>query len=273
LTESIRRPDWPTGLDWLERLADRSLELRGDRSGFDDPVLRCALAAIGGTRFVVLAQDRRALDGTIGPAGYRKAIRALEIAGRLRLPVLSIVDGGGAAVGPEADESGIAHAVASTFAAMLGLPTPVISLVVGQGSSGGALALSVGDRIYMLEDSTFSVIAPEGAAAILPGVERSPAGWAESLKLAACDAYGLGLVDGVVSQPEGRRSGRALVRQLRELLAADVHELLAMDPVGLTRARRDRYVVSTRHLLGPLPESTAVESWELGSLPRVSANG
>jgi hypothetical protein len=152
---------------------------------------------------------------------------------------------------------------------------------------GGSLGVSAGEEFVealstaaearipfvLVVSSTFSVIAPEGAAAILPGVGRSPAGWAESLKLAASDAYGLGLVDGVVSQPEGRRSGRALVRQLREVLAAGVHELLAMDPAGLTRARRDRYLVSTRHLLGPLPESGVDESWELGSLPRVAANG
>jgi acyl-CoA carboxylase subunit beta len=273
LVESVRRHDSPTAVDWLDRLADRSVELRGDRSGFDDPVMRCAFAAIGRTTFLVLAQDRSALDGAISAAGYRKALRALEIAGRLRLPVLSIVDGAGATVGPEADASGIGHWVARSFAAVLESPTPVICLVVGQGSSGGALALSVGDRIYMLERSTFSVISPEGAAAILPGVDRSPADWADSLRLAASDAFTLGLVDGVVPQTGGRRSGRAVVRQLRNLLAADARELSAVDPSSLTRARRGRYLASTRHLLRPLPESSVGDSAKLTSLPLMSANG
>ncbi len=273
LIESVRRPEWPTAVDWLGRLADRSVELRGDRSGLDDPVIRCAFADIGRTTFLVLAQDRSALDGAISAAGYRKALRALEIASRLRLPVLSIVDGAGAAVGPEADEGGIAHWVARSFAAVLESPTPVICLVVGQGSSGGALALSVGDRIYMLEHSMFSVISPEGAAAILPDVDRSPAEWADALRLAASDAFALGLIDGVVPQGGGRRSGRALVRQLRNLLVADARELSALDPLTLTRARRSRYLASTRHLLRPLPATSVGESAELTYLPLMSASG
>src|SRR5262249_24311788 len=165
--QATRDPAWPTGVAWLGLLSERRFELTGDRTAGDDPALVCALAEVGAENVPILAQNRLAGDGLIAPAGYRKALRALRVAARLRLPVISLIDTGGAVLGPDADRADISYCLAECFATLLELPVPVISIVVGQGSSGGALALAVADRLYMLEQSTFSVISPEGAAAIL----------------------------------------------------------------------------------------------------------
>ena len=250
LVEAIRQPTWPTGAHWLAELSDRSYGFHGDRVGSDDPALVCALAEISGRHVVVLAQDRTAGDGLIGPAGYRKALRVLRIAARLRLPVLSLVDTPGATVGPDADRGDIAYWVAECFIALLELPVPVVSLVVGQGSSGGALALSVGDRTYMLEQSMFSVMAPEGTAAILGRDPQALAEMCDKLKLSAADAFVLGLVDGVIpGHEDGRRARAAAVRQTRTLLLSELGRLAALDGEELVARRRQRYLELTRHLL------------------------
>jgi acetyl-CoA carboxylase carboxyl transferase subunit beta len=245
--QSIRDPAWPTGAAWLSLLAERRFELMGDRAGGNDVAIICALAEIGGGHTMVLAQDRLATDGLIGPAGYRKALRALRVAARLRLPVISLVDTGGAVVGPDADRAAISYWLAECFATLLELPVPVISIVVGQGSSGGALALAVADRLYMLERATFSVISPEGAAAILENDQRSPAELSEAMKLTASDAYVLGLTDRVVPGRGPARRGQ--VRQVRRLLAADLAALSQYEPLELVARRRERYFELTRDLI------------------------
>jgi acetyl-CoA carboxylase carboxyl transferase subunit beta len=250
LLRRLRDPHAPTAAQWLALLAGRRVYLRGDRGGADDPAMVCAVAEVAGRSMVVLAHDRLAGSGYVTAAGYRKAMRALAIASRLELPVLSLIDTPGAAVGPEADGEGVAHWIAECFATMLTLPVPIVSLVVGQGSSGGALALAVGDRLYMLEESTFSVIAPEGAAAILPKAGLPPQEWAEKLKLAAADAFDLGLIDGVV--PGGgtdRRTRNATVRRVLDLLAGVLPELEAREPADVVMARVARYRGAGEHLL------------------------
>src|SRR5262249_51305081 len=162
---------------------------------------------------------RLAGDGLIGPGGYRKALRALRVAARLGLPVISLVDTGGAVVGPDADRAAISYWLAECFAALIELPVPVIALVVGQGSSGGARGPpAAAARLSMLEQSPFAVISPEGAAAILEDDPRSPAELSDAMKLTAADAFALGLADWVLPGP-GRRGQ---VRQVRQLLAADL---------------------------------------------------
>jgi acetyl-CoA carboxylase carboxyl transferase subunit beta len=248
LVQSIRDPRWPSGRAWLEALASRSFELHGDRTGIDDPALVTALARVGSERVVVIAQDRHAGDGLVTPAGYRKALRALRIAARLNLPVLTIIDGPGAAVGRDADVHGIAYWLAECFAALLDHPTPVVALVVGQGSSGGAIALAAADRIFMLERSIFTVIAPEGAAAIISRDAARAAEWADALRLSAADALALGLVDGVVPEPRAPLVTRPLrVRRVRALLASTFAELRT-EPSGLAEARRVTFLERTRSL-------------------------
>jgi acetyl-CoA carboxylase alpha subunit/acetyl-CoA carboxylase beta subunit len=185
----------PTGIDRAARLCSSWIELRGT-----DATVRAALATVAGRRCVVVATDRYHRAGRPGPAGFRLAQRAVALAGRLGLPVVTLVDTPGADPSPDAEADGIAGAIAGTFEALAGCPTPTVSVCVGEGGSGGALALSYTDRLLMCEHAIFSVIAPEGAAAILErDVAKAPE-VAGSLRLTARDMRDLGVVDGVISE-------------------------------------------------------------------------
>jgi acetyl-CoA carboxylase carboxyl transferase subunit beta len=184
-----------SGFDWADLLCAPWIDLRGT-----DPTLRAGLATFADQRVVVVASDRHARDGRHTPAGYRLACRAIALASRLRLPLLTFVDTPGADPGAEAEAGGIAREIAKTFAAMDALPTASVSLVVGEGGSGGALALACADRLLMLEHSVFSVIAPEGAAAILERDASKAPELAARLKLTSADLLALEIVDAVVAE-------------------------------------------------------------------------
>jgi acyl-CoA carboxylase subunit beta len=195
--ERARSPTRPTGLDWAALLCDSWVELRSA-----DPVMRAALATIEGRRMVVVATDRHApgSGGRPGPEGYRLAQRAILLAGRIGLPVLSLVDTPGAEPGPDAEAGGIAGEIARTFAAMSGLPTASVALCVGEGGSGGALALADADRLLLLEHAVFSVIGPEAAATILwrdAGRAEEAAG---ALRLTSTELLSLGIIDGALAE-------------------------------------------------------------------------
>lgn len=191
-----------TGIHWAARLCSAWTELRGT-----DPVVRAGLATLAGVaggprRAVVIAMDRFARDGRPRPEGYRLAQRAIALAGRLGLPLLTLIDTPGAHPGPESEAGGIAAEIARTFAAMAALATPSVGVCVGEGGSGGALALGATDRLLIQERAVFSVIAPEGAAAIL---ERDPSRAPElagRLGLTAAELAALGVVDQVVPETE-----------------------------------------------------------------------
>lgn len=199
-----RSPERPTGIDWAADLCSSWTELRGA-----DPVIRAGLATMAGQRLVVVASDRYCPsafgpadggDGRPGPAAFRLAQRAFALAGRLGLPVLTLVDTPGADPGPESEADGIAGEIARTFAAMDAVPTPTVSVCVGEGGSGGALALACADRLLIQRHAVFSVIAPEGAAAILhrdPGRAPEVAG---QLRLTSKALAELGIVDAVVDE-------------------------------------------------------------------------
>jgi len=192
-----RAPGRPSGIDRAGRLCRSWLELNGT-----DRTVRAGLAVIGDRRCVVIATDRYHADGRPTPDGYRLAQRALALAGRRGLPVVTLVDTPGADPSPEAERNGIGQEMARTYAAMASCPTPIVSVCVGEGGSGGALALSCGDRLLIAEHAVFSVIGPEGAAAIL---ERDPAKApevAERLKLTARDLAALGIVDEVIADTQ-----------------------------------------------------------------------
>jgi acyl-CoA carboxylase subunit beta len=190
-----RAPGRPTGIDRAARLCASWTELRGG-----EPVVRAGLATVAGRRCVVVATDRYHRDGRPRPAGFRLAQRAVRVAGRLGLPVVTLVDTPGADPSPASEADGQAHEIAHTFAALAECPTPIVSVCVGEGGSGGALALSYADRLLMSEHAVFSVIAPEGAAAILErDPDRAP-DVADSLKLTSGDMAGLGVVDGVIAE-------------------------------------------------------------------------
>lgn len=193
----------PSGIDRAARLCRSWLELRGG-----DPSLRAGLAVIGADdggstrRCVVIATDRYHGTGRPTPAGYRLAQRAVELAGRLGLPVVTLVDTPGADPSPEAEADGVGVEMARTFAAFAACPSPIVSVCVGEGGSGGALALSWGDRLLMCEHAVFSVIGPEGAAEILERDAGQAPDVAERLRLTARDLVELGVADEVIGEEQ-----------------------------------------------------------------------
>ena len=190
-----RAPGRPSGVQWAAMLSSSWTELRGR-----DPVVRAGLATVGGARVVVVALDRYAGTGRPTPAGFRLAQRAIALASKLGLPLLTLVDTPGAEPGPASEAEGIAREIANTFAAMAELPTPSVALCVGEGGSGGALAIAAADRLLIQEHAIFSVIAPEGAAAILHRDAGQAAAVAGQLRLTSADLLDLGIVDEVVGE-------------------------------------------------------------------------
>lgn len=206
-----RNPGRPKTLDYVEALARPWVELHGDRAFGDDSALVGGLGSIGG-RTVVLMGHQRGGDtrenvarnfGMPHPEGYRKARRLMEIAGKFSLPLIALVDTPAADPGLQSEERGQAHAIAADLYALANLPVPVVVTVIGEGGSGGALAISTGDRLYMLENSVYSVASPEASATILwHDVTKAPEA-AQTMKITAQDLHGFGIVDGMIPEPPG----------------------------------------------------------------------
>ena len=203
-----RRDDRPTTLDYIRRITPQFVELHGDRVYGEDPAIITGLGEIGGRGVAIIGHERGHGDasrrgGQALPEGYRKALRVMKLAGRLRCPVITFIDTPGAFLGIESEERGLASALSECLAAMSTLPVPVIAVVIGEGGSGGAIALGVADLVLMQENSVYSVIAPEGAAAILyRDASRAP-DVAESLKITAHDCLRLGVADALIEEPAG----------------------------------------------------------------------
>jgi acyl-CoA carboxylase subunit beta len=207
VVQVARREDRPTALDYIRRLSPQFIELHGDRAHGDDPAVVAGLGEIGGRGVVMVGLERghgdeRRRGGQALPEGYRKALRMIHLAQTLDCPLVTFIDTPGAFLGIESEERGLAAALSECLSAMSVVPVPVIAIIIGEGGSGGALALGVGDRILMQEHAIYSVIAPEGAAAILfRDPSRAPE-VAESLKLTARDCVRLGVADALVAEPE-----------------------------------------------------------------------
>lgn len=247
--ERARHDNRPTAMDYLHRMASSFVEIHGDRAVGDDPAMVCGVADLDGQAVMVIAQERGHHDqedrrgGRARPEGYRKAHRAMRLAAKWRLPVLTLIDTPGADASGESEAGGIGGTISHSMALMSDLPTPILTAVIGEGGSGGALALGVADRVLMMESAIFSVIAPEGAAAILYRDPGQASSVASALKLTSRDLLQLGLVDAIVPEPEGgahldhERAALLLRRAVREALAA-----LAAEPVSrLLRKRYDRW--------------------------------
>jgi acetyl-CoA carboxylase carboxyl transferase alpha subunit len=192
-------------------MATRFLELHGDRWSADDPAIVGGLAELNGQTVIIIGHDRGGTpeekaashDGKAYSEGYRKSLRLMRLASKFRIPVVTLVDCPNAQANYESEHRGIAHALARNLATMANLPTPIVSVIIGEGGSGGALALGVADRVLMLENAIYSVISPEGAAAILYRDAGRAETVSEVLKLTAQDLHSLGIIDTVVPEPEG----------------------------------------------------------------------
>lgn len=206
-----RHPERPYALDYIENITTDFVELHGDRLFGDDPAIIGGVCRIDDKKFVVIGiQKGRKMDeklkrnfGMSSPEGYRKALRLMKMAERLRIPVLTLIDTAGAYPGMEAEERGQGEAIARNLMEMAGLKTPIIAVVIGEGGSGGALALGVADKVYMMEHSVYSVISPEGCAAILFKDGSLAEKAAENLKISAQNLKKLGVIDDIIPEPFG----------------------------------------------------------------------
>ena len=246
-----RHPDRPTALDYIDRLFTRFVELHGDRYYGEDPAIITGLGEFGDQTVMVIAQERgrtpeeQALRrrGMAMPEGYRKALRMMHLAAKFHLPVITLVDTPGAYPGPEAEQRGIAQALARNLKEMSVLPTPIVSAVIGEGGSGGALSLAVADRVLMLEHAIYSVISPEGAAAILWRDAGRAAEVAQGLKITSADLLRLGIIDEVVPEPpQGAHADHEIAAALlRAALARALRRLRRLAPEILLRRRAKKY--------------------------------
>jgi acetyl-CoA carboxylase carboxyl transferase subunit alpha len=210
-TELARHPQRPQSLDYIERVFTDFSEIHGDRGFGDDAAIVCGMARFHGDEVLIVAtQKGRDMKqrvhrnfGTPHPEGYRKAMRAMQIAEKFRRPIFTLVDTDGAYPGIHAEERGQAEAIAYNLREMAQLEVPIVATVIGVGGSGGALAIAVADRVLMMENSIYSVISPEGCAAIMWRDATKKELAAEAMRITAPDLDELGVIDGIVPEPEG----------------------------------------------------------------------
>ncbi|WP_433170081.1 acetyl-CoA carboxylase, carboxyltransferase subunit beta [Actinoallomurus sp. CA-150999] len=241
----------PTTLDYLALAFDEFEELHGDRLARDCPAIVGGMARLGDVPLIVIGTQKGHTVaeltgrgfGMPTPAGYRKAARLLRLAAKLGLPVVTLVDTPGAYPGREAEEQGQAVAIAENLRLMAGLPVPIVSVITGEGGSGGALALSVANQVLAFSSSVYSVISPEGCAAILWRDATQAARAAAALRVDARQLLGLGVVDAVIPEPAGgvHRVPVAAARRLRSALAAGLYRLADLDGAQIVEERRRRF--------------------------------
>jgi len=248
LARNLRRPRI---LELVEAMCDDFVELHGDRGFGDDPAMVAGLARIDGRRIVVVGQQKgadtdeniRRNFGMPHPEGYRKAMRIMELGERFDMPIVSFVDVPGAHPGPESEERGIADAIARSIGLMTRLRTPIVAVITGEGGSGGALAIAVGDVVIALENAVYSVISPEGSASILWRTADEAATAALAMKMTAAEQEALGVVDIVVREPgEGAHTDHAeTARRLKSVVVAQLDALAPIPREILVEARYRRY--------------------------------
>jgi len=252
VVQIARHQDRPQTLDYIAAMLPDFLELKGDRLRSDDSAIVGGMGTLGDRRIVLVGHQKgHTLDerqersfGMARPEGYRKAMRLARLAEKFGLPLVTLVDTGGAYPGKDAEEGGQAGAIASSILTFTGLKIPTVTVVIGEGGSGGALALAVCDRVLMLENSIYSVISPEGCAALLWRDAAEGPKAAAALHLIAMDLYELGLIDGVIPEPAGgahTNPGATTKRVTRQVQLA-IGELEKLDPHERLRLRHEKYL-------------------------------
>ncbi|MBT9165856.1 MAG: Acetyl-coenzyme A carboxylase carboxyl transferase subunit alpha [Chloroflexi bacterium] len=238
-----RHAERPTSMEYITRITSTFIEIHGDRSYSDDPAIVSGLAEIGGETVVIIGQQRDRNEGHTAPEGFRKAQRAMRLAARFNLPLINLIDTPGAYPGAESEERGIGNAIASTMALLADIPTPVISAIIGQGGSEGALALGIADRVLIMENAFLSVISPERAASIFFRDVEKAAELASALRLTAADCKRLGVADVVVPEPEGgaHTDPEEAARMLRNLILRELLQVQTQSPTRLVKSRYKRF--------------------------------
>jgi len=247
-----RHPARPHGLDYIRRLIDDYTPLAGDRAFGEDRAIVGGLGRFRGRGVVVIAHEKgndtasrvQHNFGMARPEGYRKARRLMELGDRFALPVVSLIDTAGAYPGVDAEARGQAEAIARSIETCLGLGVPLVSAIIGEGGSGGAIAIAAGNRVLMLEHAIYSVISPEGCASILWRSAEHAQDAAEALRLTAQDLLHLEAVDAVIPEPVGgaHRNPEAAIQAVGDALEAALKPLLAFDAAALKAQRRAKFL-------------------------------
>ncbi|MBE9550388.1 MAG: acetyl-CoA carboxylase carboxyltransferase subunit alpha [Proteobacteria bacterium] len=250
MTQMSRHPQRPYTLDYIGLMIEDFQELHGDRAFADDHAMIGGLGNFRGQPVLILGQQKgrstrekvRRNFGMARPEGYRKAERLMELAARFSIPVLTFIDTPGAYPGIGAEERGQSEAIARNLEVMATLPVPIICTIIGEGGSGGALAIGVGDRVNMLEYSTYSVISPEGCASILWKDAKYAETAAEALGITSTRVKALGLVDQIIPEPEGgaHRDPEQAAANIADIIEAQLKELNAMERSRLLDSRYQR---------------------------------
>ena len=251
-TQVARHPDRPHFTHYVENMIDDFVPLAGDRKFSEDEAIIAGFGRFRGQPVAVMGHERghdtesriRHNFGSARPEGYRKAVRIMEMADRFSLPVISLVDTAGAYPGVGAEERGQAEAIARSTDACLSLSTPNVAVIVGEGGSGGAIAIATCNRVMMLENAIYSVISPEGAASILWRDAARAKDAASTMKITAQDLLKLGVIDEIISEPIGgaHREPVQTIHQVGNAIEASLKELTGLSPEEVKQNRRDRFL-------------------------------
>jgi len=247
-----RHPRRPTTNDYIHYIFSDFVELHGDRMYRDDEAIVAGMATLADRKIMILGHQKgrdtksniRRNFGMAHPEGYRKALRLMEMAARFDRPIVTLIDTPGAYPGLGAEERGQAEAIARNLREMADLPVPIVVIVTGEGGSGGALALGVGDRVFMLENSIYSVISPEGCAAILWRDRAKSKEAAKAMKLTSSDALRLGAIDGIITEPIGgaHRDHKAIAREVKGTIQDTLNTLESISPQDLLDQRLQKFL-------------------------------
>lgn len=256
IVQLARHPQRPHTLDYIERIFTDFDELHGDRHFADDPAIVGGIGRLDGQAVMIIGHEKgrttkEKLQRNFAmprPEGYRKALRFMELAEQFKLPILTFIDTPGAYPGIDAEERGQSEAIARNLQVMSQLKTPIIATVIGEGGSGGALAIGVADRLLMLQYSVYSVISPEGCASILWKSAEKASEAAEAMGMAASRLYQLGLIDSVIDEPIGgaHRNIDTMAQNLKQVLIKNLTDLKAQPTDKLLRSRYDRWMAIGR---------------------------
>ena len=246
-----RMPLRPTGLDYIERIFDNFLELHGDRCFAEDRAIVGGIAFFGSIPVTVIAQQkgRNTKENIVRnfsmphPEGYRKALRLMKQAEKFKRPIICFIDTPGAFCGLGAEERGQGEAIATNLAEMMLLKTPIISVVISEGGSGGALALGVADKVYMLEHAVYSILSPEGFASILYKDSSRAEQAAQDMKLTAQDLFQFGIVDGIIKEPQGgaHNDFEQITHNVKSTIEKDLKELMQLSLEQLLEQRYTKF--------------------------------
>jgi len=257
-TQIARHPDRPHFMDYVSGFITDFVTIAGDRCFSEDHAIIAGFGRFDGQSVAVIGQEKghdtksrlKRNFGMARPEGYRKAARVMELANRFEIPVITIVDTAGAYPGIGAEERGQAQAIARSTQTCLNLKVPMVSVIIGEGGSGGAIALATANRVYMLEHSIYSVISPEAGASILWRDATRAMDVANSMKITSADLQQLGVIDGIINEPVGgaHRSPEVVIENTAQTIRQGLAELAELDPEQLRQGRHEKFLAIGRNL-------------------------